>query len=798
MIDKRKDGGFEVALSVEVSEPGFIIRKETPSRYKYYEVNDSHIRISEQIGGKKMVIPSTGKDLLQEVAGKLAGLINIQSVLETEALDIPKIIADPQIHLFIVPMGEGFRLETFVKPFKSDPPFIRPGSGRENIMAEIQGQRMQAVRDLKAEKKSEQTLIQASELMSLSNDGSHEWIFDSPEDCLQILLDLEPLTDQIVIEWPEGQKLKIASRAALSSLSINIRKEKDWFEASGQLKLDNGAVMSLLEVMRLLESSPGRFVQLSSGEFLALTGEFRKRLDEMRAWSDENKNSLRIHPLAAPAWEEAASAAGDFKTDKAWRDKLTKLKNARAIRAEVPSTFEADMRPYQEEGFHWLTQLAQWEVGACLADDMGLGKTIQALALLLYRADVGPSLVVAPPTVARNWVSETRKFAPTLNPILYAGKDREHLLHDLGPFDLLITSYGLLQSDIEKLSTFEWNVAVLDEAQSIKNFQAKRSKAAMEIQAGFKMITTGTPIENHLGELWNLFTFINPGLLGSLKDFNERYAIPIEKLQNTDRRRQLQKLIHPFILRRRKNQVLDELPEKTEVTLSVELSEEEAALYEAMRIHAVEKLSNLSGKAGEKQLQILAEIMRLRRLCCHPKLVDKNSKVAGSKLAIFGEIVNDLRENNHKALVFSQFVGHLDIVREWVEDQGIPYQYLDGSTPQKQREIAIKSFQSGKGDLFLISLKAGGVGLNLTAADYVIHLDPWWNPAVEDQASDRAHRIGQERPVTIYRLVTKGTIEEKILQLHHDKRDLADSLLEGTDTSGKLSADALLQLLREI
>jgi SNF2 family DNA or RNA helicase len=321
----------------------------------------------------------------------------------------------------------------------------------------------------------------------------------------------------------------------------------------------------------------------------------------------------------------------------------------------------------------------------------------------------------------------------------------------------------------------------------------------MNLQSGFKLITTGTPIENHLGELWNLFRFINPGLLGSLDNFNTKYANPIERSQDRNARNQLKKLIQPFILRRTKNQVLQELPSRTEVTLQVELTREELAFYEALRREAIAKLSGENQvNAGQKHLQVLAEIMKLRRACCNVKLVRPDIPLPSSKLQLFGEVLSELLDNKHKALVFSQFVDHLHIIREYLDSQKIKYQYLDGSTPAKDRKKRVEAFQAGEGDVFLISLKAGGTGLNLTAADYVIHMDPWWNPAVEDQASDRAHRIGQKRPVTIYRLVAKGTIEEKIVALHNQKRDLADSLLEGTDISGKVSTEALLNLINEM
>jgi SNF2 family DNA or RNA helicase len=326
----------------------------------------------------------------------------------------------------------------------------------------------------------------------------------------------------------------------------------------------------------------------------------------------------------------------------------------------------------------------------------------------------------------------------------------------------------------------------------------KRSQAAMTLQGEFKMITTGTPIENHLGELWNLFRFINPGLLGSLEHFNRRFAIPIERDKDQQARSKLKKLVQPFILRRVKSEVLQELPPRTEIMLHVEQGSEERALYEALRRQALETLAGSdAGSVGQKQLRILAEIMRLRRACCNPQLVVKDTDISSAKLEVFTELLDELLAGRHKALVFSQFVDHLSILRKLLDEKNISYQYLDGSTPVLERKKRVDAFQAGSGDVFLISLKAGGVGLNLTAADYVIHMDPWWNPAVEDQAADRAHRMGQQRPVTIYRLVTRDTIEDKIVDLHQHKRDLASSLLEGSDMSGKLSADELLALLQE-
>jgi SNF2 family DNA or RNA helicase len=314
------------------------------------------------------------------------------------------------------------------------------------------------------------------------------------------------------------------------------------------------------------------------------------------------------------------------------------------------------------------------------------------------------------------------------------------------------------------------------------------------------MAATGTPLENHLGELWNLFRFINPGLLGTADQFSTRFAGPIERAQDkraeAGARTRLRRLIAPFILRRTKTQVLSELPPRTEITVPVELTQEEAALYETLRRDALERIATLEAPEQQKSIAILAEMMRLRRACCNPELVAPGGGIASSKLMTFARLLAELLENRHKVLVFSQFVDHLTLIRRYLDQNGVRYQYLDGSTPMAERKRSVDAFQAGEGDVFLISLKAGGVGINLTAADYVIHMDPWWNPAVEDQASDRAHRMGQQRPVTIYRLVARHTIEEGIVDLHHRKRDLADSLLEGSDVAARLSPDEMLRMLQ--
>lgn len=773
--------------------------KETPTRLKVIKVTDDHRRITAILGAKHhLEVPAQAQDRVLQAIGSLSSLVTVQSDIGggAAAEEVPS-NATPHVHL--LPAGEGLKVSILIHPFPEGGTYYKPGNGGETVIAEVNGQRLQTQRDLKAEKKRAKEVKTACAVLQQSKAKKGEWVIEEPSDCLELLLQLQALGDRVFVEWPEGEKFRVSKQFGLSDFKVSIRRQKDWFAASGEVQISEDRVLDIQQLMTLLEGSPGKFIQLSGGEFLALTEEFRQRLQALRRLSELNgKKELRVHGLGALALHEMTEDVEQIKVDKAWRDNLKRINTARTLEPQVPERLKVTLRDYQIAGFTWLVRLAEWGVGACLADDMGLGKTLQAIAVILHRCSDGPTLVIAPTSVGFNWVSEIERFAPSLQAKVFGSGDRQKMLDALGPQDLLVCSYGLLQQAeaAKMLAQINWQTIVLDEAQAIKNSATKRSQAAMALQGNFKIITTGTPIENHLGELWNLFRFINPGLLGSLESFNERFAHPIERDQDEFAREALRRLIQPFILRRTKDQVLKELPSRTEITLQIELSPQEMAFYETLRREAVEKLTASDVEAGTKHLQVLAEIMRLRRACCNPQLVRPELDLASTKLQQFSEVLAELLDNGHKALVFSQFVDHLAILRKHLDKQQIAYQYLDGSTPAKQRKTRVEAFQNGEGDVFLISLKAGGTGLNLTAADYVIHMDPWWNPAVEDQASDRAHRIGQKRPVTIYRLVAKGTIEAKIVALHKTKRDLADSLLTGSDVSSRISTDELLALIR--
>ncbi len=808
LMVEEKDEHLFIHFLQDIGEGTVAVWPETPTRFRIMEINDEHRRVAEIISRDEMQgIPISASAQMLDVIGNVASFMTVHSSINVGSAEqgVQIVESDSTIHLHIIPYGSGFRLEMFVQPFSRRGPYLKPGAGVANLMAEVDKRRMQTRRNLLLEEEKAREVEESCPILDLAVDleqeNDREWHMLDPEECLQALLELEEIRDRVVLEWPEGEKLAVRRRAGVNQLNLNIRtSQQNWFSLSGHVKVDQDEVIDLKSLLDKIRESHSRFIPLGQGQFLALTQEFRDRLEDLIQFGDtkgaqkSEDGEIQVHPLAALALDDLTRQA-HTEADEGWREQLKRINYVQDFVPEVPSTLQAELRDYQAEGFVWMARLAHLGVGGCLADDMGLGKTLQSIAVILDRAEKGPSLVIAPTSVCLNWEQEVARFAPTLTMRTFTGMDREAIIQSLGKRDILITSYTLLQQEVERLEKVSWQTVVLDEAQSIKNAATKRSKAAMRINAKFRLITTGTPIENHLGELWNLFNFINRGLLGSYKQFNSRFGIPIEKHQDQAARRQLKKLIRPFMLRRIKSEVLEELPPRTEITLRVEMKKSEMQFYEAIRQQAIENIESNGQKSG-RHLQILAEIMRLRRACCNPKLIDEHTKISSSKLQVFAEVVEELLESRHKALVFSQFTGHLALICEHLDREGVSYQYLDGTTPARERIKRVDAFQAGEGDLFLISLKAGGLGLNLTAADYVIHMDPWWNPAVEDQAADRAHRIGQKRPVTVYRLVTTDTIEEKIVQLHHEKRNLANSLLEGTDTGARISANELLELIR--
>ncbi|MDR1268612.1 MAG: DEAD/DEAH box helicase [Planctomycetaceae bacterium] len=809
----------------------FFIVAETPLRFKVIKLSKQEIQIRTILGEKGQIFPKTAETELTGLLGKLAGTLIVKTDACIEFTDVPEVPANQKLYLYLTPNGEGLQAEFFVKPLGEESQAHRPGVGTERIIAEVNGQNRQTVRNLQEELlRREQFVSKIKTFQSAVSLSKDQYVFETPLDTLNFLSELKDsetkttnsvpvkrgrkktadkknaTEKEVEIYWPYGERFSVSSTVTFGNVNLAFSTLNEWLSAEGSVSVDGDSI-ELLRLLELLdENTENRFVKLNDKKFLALTNDLRKRLGELKRLSNVKGKSVQIHPLAASGLEDFFDAIPTLQKNAVWNNIKKRIAEARDYQAPFPKGFVGDLRDYQMEGYQWLARCAHWGVGCCLADDMGLGKTVQALALLLLRADQGPALVVAPTSVCFNWERETKRFAPMLNvkriqPITtkagLSKEERDNLITSAKKCDILLTSYSLLQQEIELFAQKKYATVILDESQAIKNPESQRAKAASMLQTDFRIGMTGTPIENNLTELWSLFRFLNSGLFGSQKSFEDRFAVPVQRDHSAGARNTLRRLVHPFILRRTKSQVLEELPARTEIVREIELSKEEMAFYETARLKALRELQEIQNEnSGQGKLRILAALTQLRQLCCHSKLVLPDSNIESSKLEAFCEIMQELKDNRHKVLVFSQFVKHLSLLRTELDKMDISYQYLDGSTPAHERQKRVDAFQSGESDAFLISIKAGGSGLNLTAADYVIHTDPWWNPAVEDQATDRAHRIGQTRPVTVYRLITLGTIEEKIVRLHHEKRDLADKLLEGTDQTNKLSAEDLIGLLQ--
>ncbi|MCP5182967.1 MAG: DEAD/DEAH box helicase [Pseudomonadales bacterium] len=800
IVDQQADGTIRASVQPR-PEGGARVEvywNKAERRVSVMRVTDDVRKVLEIVPEQGLVLPDAARERLLEVITQLAAEMPVHTNLAGAEGVAREVSPDSEPWLRLTVEGGGLNVQLYVEPVPGSGVTFAPGEGSERLFAQMEGERLRTNRDFKAELAQAQALLQQVPALAElpETDWRGEWV--EPDACLELVDALQQAGARCV--WPEGESLSIVSRPSASSLSLVVRSAKDWFSASGELAVDENRALGLAQLMKLLEERPrSRFVPLGDGQFVALSKSFRRQLDALRGITQGGGKNLRLHPLAALGLDDLFDA-GTVDADEAWHELRERLEKARAFEPVVPGTLQATLRPYQEEGIRWLARLAEWGVGACLADDMGLGKTLQVLGVLLLRAKGGPALVVLPTSLLDNWRREARRFAPTLNVIAYTGApaERQPLLASLGPFDLVLATYGLVQNDEEQLAAVQWHSVIVDEAQAIKNVATRRSQSVRALKADFRIATTGTPVQNNLMDLFAIFAFVNPGLLGSAERFRSAYALPIERDGDADARHNLARLIAPFILRRTKSEVLDDLPARTEIVRAVTLGPDEAAFYEALRRQALADLEGVGTSGNEQgQFRVLAQLTRLRLACCHPSLVQDTGIRDSAKHAEFMELVGELLQGGHKVLVFSQFVKHLKLIEARLQASHITYQYLDGQTPREQRDRAVTAFQAGEGDVFLISLKAGGAGLNLTAADYVIHMDPWWNPAAEDQASDRAHRIGQTRPVTVYRLVAKGTIEEQIVELHHHKRDLADRLLEGTDASGRLDTAELLALLRE-
>ena len=790
-----KNGVFNIKTNIVPTEvaDGYYIDTTLSPTIKVIEVSKELIKTIETLS--RTPVPEAGKGKLTQLLGAMSNRVIVMSDLLQDNENIESVDAHSEILLQLKPDGQMIRCMLGVRPFGSVPPICKVGKGMQVVTTTIDKRPVRTSRNLALEKQNGKKVRELLDGCDQADSREDTWML-TPSECLELLNGVREMADACIVEWPEGERFKVvAAPLSFGSLNVSVGSIDSWFEMSGEVKVNADKKMKIAELLSLLADSTGNYIKLDGDEYVKVTSDLRKYLDAFSRISKTSKGKIRFSPFNALQIEDMEKAGMKITTDESFRSLMTRIHESADEHIKIPKAIQADLRSYQKDGYEWMSRLAHWGAGALLADDMGLGKTVQTITLLLSRAKQGPQLVILPTSLIINWRDEIARFAPSLNTILLnrAGIDRTAAVKDAGAFDIVISTYGLLITEEENLTSRQWTTIVLDEAHTIKNKETKMSKTAMSLQADFRLLLTGTPLQNHVSEMWNLMQFANPDLLGSFNDFSQRFLLPIERDHNKDVQKQLKRIISPFILRRTKSDVLNELPEKTEITLKVDLSDEELAFYDSIREQALANLASGESTA----VKALAEIMRLRQAACNSLLVNKDVNLPSSKMECFMQLVSNLHDNHHRALVFSQFTSHLALVRQRLDAEGVQYLYLDGATPAKERLRLVEEFQHGDMPLFLISLKAGGLGLNLTAADYVIHLDPWWNPAIEEQASDRAYRIGQQNPVTVYRLIARGTIEEKILCLHQTKRNMADALLEGSDMSAAMSREEMLALIKE-
>ncbi len=774
-------------------------------RYSAIILNDLQRDILQRIlPTDKLPLHAVGEVKL--LAERLEGIIEVESDLLL-AENIQTVEGGGKIAIRITPEEKehDYHVQMLAAPLPEGEIRYPAGEGDPIIYDQVDGRTTIVLRNLEAEQGNYEIL--------------HEFICDKIGDVFTDFMTARLSTSQslltlleyayehqetFMLEWPRGRELKFKGVMKPADVEIQVSTDVEWFSIQGQVKIP-GSTLSFKELLeRYRDAEIDGYIQIGENEFMRMTQALKKHIDDLDGVINGTEKSTKAQTVGKYDVGALAEILGEdgglhAQMDEGFLSLLSRMRNAYDKPADVPATLNATLRDYQKEGYEWMARLTEWGAGACLADDMGLGKTVQTIALLLHRADKGASLIVAPKSLILNWEKELQKFAPSLNVInINSEKDKKSAIQKAAAGDVVLTTYGVLVTQKDALTAKQWNTICLDEAHYIKNRMTRTSRAAMSLTGEAKVILTGTPLQNHLGEMWNLFQFINPGMLGPWQQFVDKYIkSPWDELVQ----RELKDRTMPFILRRTKDEVLDDLPDKISYEQMVELTPEELQIYEKIR-KDVEVKFKKHKTAEEKKLaktlniSFFQELTRLRLLANSVSLVYPEWQAESSKIAALRDIVSSLgSRKDNKILIFSQFTSFLAQVGQMMKDAGVEYLYLDGQTAMDERQRLVDEFQSGDCQFFLISLKAGGLGLNLTAANYVILMDPWWNPSIEDQATDRAHRIGQERNVTVIRLVSANTIEEKILKLHEDKQSLSDRILDGTSGSAALSMDEILDMV---
>lgn len=791
---------IEITSNLSLDEDGNV-----PRHIVKKDGNDGYTLISTNVLQRDIVkrfidtshFPSTALGSLRHAIDSLKGIINIEDG-KIAHTDVPARRTDGIMSVRIAQIDNGYDIQIQATAMPDGTERFPPAEDERNVYDEVNGLTHWVERDLDREYENYQTLdtliasVIGAEVVQFA-----KYRISTEEGLLELLSFIHDHQDICFAEWPEGKALKFKGTVNSGDIDIQVYSDMEWFSVEGTVNV-NGEQHSLEELVKACSGpTTENFVRIGEDEYVRMSEKLKKRIAELTNFG-KTKNVRRVPKFLIG---KLAQIITDMRChpDEGYTSFMEKTRKAFDLKPDMPSDLHAELRPYQKEGFQWLCRLDAWGAGACLADEMGLGKTLQTLTFLLYKASEGPSLVVAPKSVVLNWVSEAMKFTPTLHlTLLNESKNRYKAIEDCGPNDIVLCTYGLLVTEGDYLTRKDWNVVCLDEAHQIKNHHTLSSNVAMELKAKSKVILTGTPLQNNMGELWNLFQFINPGLLGKWSVFRDNYVNPELNYERWDT---LKDLTQPFILRRTKKEVLKDLPEKMIYTHLVDQTENEKKVYEEMRRQLEVKFKKHKTKAEreeakELKLNFFAELMKLRLTCCSMRLVYPQWKEQSSKIeALLDMMENILSEKDNNVIVFSQFTSFLEMIKPELKRKDWDFLYLDGQTPMEKRNDIVADFQKGKCRIFLSSLKAGGLGINLTAANYVILLDPWWNPAIENQAMDRAHRIGQKREVTVIRMITSMTIEEKILRLHEKKQKLSEEILDGTGDSWQLTYEDILDMV---
>jgi superfamily II DNA or RNA helicase len=840
----QADGAVRAAFVIDgrvVVDPGdigapacIVVDKDAPgadparTRYLVAPVTARMMALAA-ILNKDDTIPAEGRAAVERLADRVAALPAAPMQL-SPSLTGELVGGNPRLVVRLA-LTDPLTLSARVSSVAGDGAgFDVPGEGPDFALALKDGKRVRYARHRAKERADALALMaQLSEGVTRS-DGSGDDAFAIVADgdaALDLFRQAENCGHEVV--WRDQRRFESIKTVEAKQLRVRVTTARTWLGLDGDVDLD-GETLTFAALLAAVRHQR-RYVQLQGDRFAVVSDDLHAALRGVAALTadaapvdsvdsvGEGAAAVAVDDAAgkgkgkgkgkkakasgptvevpfavAPALDVLDAAGVVFDEGAVWRQMRARLDRARVVSDAPPAGLVAELRPYQRDGLLFLRRLAAFGTGGVLADDMGLGKTIQAIALLLDRAQEGPALVVAPTSLIFNWQREIERFAPSLHTHIYGeANDRAAVRSAMKKGDVLIVSYGLVDDAFADAS---FATAIFDEAQAIKNADTQRARACRDLSADIKIALSGTPLENHLGELWSLFQVVSPGLLGSAEQFRRRFLLPIEKDRSVQHRHQLASTLRPFLLRRTKQEVLPELPALTQQLVDVEAPAAAKAFYNALRAEILSELDD-GGNVDDRRFRVLAGLTRLRLCCCHPVLVEPTYSGSSAKLDAAVATLEQVKNAGHKALVFSQFVKFLDLVEPALVAAGLRVLRLDGSTPQAERRKRVDAFQRGEADVFLLSLKAGGAGLNLTAADVVVHLDPWWNPAVEAQAIARAHRMGRAEPVTAIRLVVRDTIEEAILRLHDDKRELVDSVLAGSGGGAGLRLEEIAALLRD-